>query len=79
MDSDDLDPFRPQSPAEHFDQTVRFIMSMCFPDSHAALELFLACERAEGVDAVKPLRDETRRRWIARQNELKQARMARAA
>lgn len=73
----DLDLFREYTPEEHFEQTVRLVMSLCFPDSHAALELFQAFERVEGVDAVKPLRDETRKRWVARQAAFKNARAAR--
>ncbi len=73
----DIDLFRACTPEEHFEQTVRLVMSLCFPDSHAALEFFLACEKVEGVDAIKPLRDETRKRWIARQTAIKNARTAR--
>lgn len=69
-----IDLFRQYTPEEHFEQTVRLVMSLCFPDSHAALEFFLACEKVDGVEAVKPLRDETRKRWVARQAELKKAR-----
>lgn len=72
-----IDLYREYTPEEHFEQTVRLVMSLCFPDSHAALEFFQTCEKVEGVDAIKPLRDETRKRWIARQAALKNARAAR--
>lgn len=68
-----LDDERPNTPEERFEQTVRLVLSLCFPDSHAALEMFQSMEQADGVEAVKPIRDETRKRWIVRQAELRQA------
>lgn len=56
---------------ERFEQEVRMVLSLFFPDSHAALSYFQACEARVGVEAVKPLRDAVRLRWVARQAVLK--------
>lgn len=56
---------------ERFEQEVRMVLSLFFPDSHAALSYFQTCEARAGADAIKPLRDAVRIRWVARQAVLK--------
>lgn len=56
----------PQTPEEALESEIRFLLNVFFPDSQAALEYFLVCEKVKGVEAIKPLRDATRVRWVAK-------------
>lgn len=64
----------PQTPEEALESEIRFLLNVFFPDSQAALSYFLVCEKVKGVEAIKPLRDATRERWIAKAAALRAGR-----